>query len=332
MSEGKWKCEPFADSFGELWLKRTSTGYEGGYWISNDDQGDLIDISVLGAGHVQAKWRPQGATRPSGLVTFRVAGNELTEGQWYYENGYGGSFRAQLIEGFVPPGVSAQGLDKELWTITRDKGLKRAYVTAKKDQAPYEVLAAAARLDPTGAAFWLKTHKPNDQVRRSDVFTIPNTVVIAFGEMNFIARGVAKPCALLARGKLEDKGLHVLWLEYAHKKWSTVELRAHKEDMLGFLFFGHGYAQGGKVLPGGIINDPEQAGQIQIDSELDLGPEFFRRKQLSFIVIKACGASHADWETLVWDRNKAWLGSGIEVSAVTWGILDLIDEALLGMR
>jgi len=217
-----------------------------------------------------------------------------------------------------------------MWRVFR-LGSARAQAIAQQAGAPYVALASLAKLDPTDTHLWLHEYKVNTLVRRGDRFTVPNTVIVSIGELNFLARGSVVSNATSVKVKLEAKGFKVVWLDYNVRRWVVQDVTHHYEDLWAFVFYGHGHGKGGKVWPGAL------GGTISIDSK---GSELFaasafRPRQLALLVLKACGAdADADagnWREKMSRWGEIYLGSGYEFSAATWGILATVDRAIQGM-
>ena len=126
---------------------------------------------------------------------------------------------------------------------------------------------------------------------------------------------------------LEGKGFNVIYKNYNVQKWKAEDIST--VNLFGLAFFGHGYA-GGYIkiktpkLLGGFFRTGEQ-GNFVISGKGNqtnwVEPESFRDGSLGLLIGKVCFFGDTGrWQKVLSKKGKGYIGSGAEMSGVTWGI------------
>ena len=119
---------------------------------------------------------------------------------------------------------------------------RRATVVAEKSCDSYDELADFVNLDEQQVEKWLKKWKENKKVRKGDEFTVPNTFVIAIGDMNWLMYKGNEIHAKSIANALLKRGFNVETISYRLHGWSrdSVVEDTNNEDTWGYAYFGHG--------------------------------------------------------------------------------------------
>ena len=208
-----------------------------------------------------------------------------------------------------------------LWAIRRTR-LSRATVIAETNCETYEELARQVRMNPRTVRLWLRPYKGEEEVRKGDTFTVPNTVVVALGQMWSPTHLTVVQTATASQRILSGKGFSVQYFDYMVRQFTAKEVRQHTPNLYGLVMFGHG-GLGGKwrgPLTGHFYIRRSKPREI-------LHPVNISRESLGLLVAKICYARQGGWGAAVSPNGVSWVGSGLELSGWTVGILRTVKEA-----
>ena len=246
-----------------------------------------------------------------------------TDGMNLYE--YGGS--NPLIR------IDLYGLK---WEINRKRPERRAEVVGGCDDT-IDDLARETGMDPRYFRNWLvptdskplpksPTEKLNEPKR---TFTVPNTVIVALGEMNWLLNYLSRGVAFQANSILKQKGFYVLYYDFGIRPWSSSSITWYHRDLYGLVGFGHGqFGKGGKLNM--LWSSPFKGyWRVRKDPEDILAPYQFANGQFGLLVLKICFAAQAtpSWKDTVSQYGAIWLGSGWETGGMNFGIIDTVMRA-----
>ncbi len=228
------------------------------------------------------------------------------------------------------PGMFSDPFGLWMWKDGKRQGGSRATVIACGDTS-FNGLAKMTMLDESTVKTWLRPYKAEKDVKQGDEFTVPNTVVIAIGDMASWARVGIPGVAQYAKTTLTNKGFNVIYFDWKVAHFTASQVEAPAYDTFGLVLFGHGSG----TVGGKFANDPFNGTYIihkWREKHEDLGDwavpsASYYDGQLGLMVGKFCFATQGGWPNKVSANGVSWMGDSFEFSTWTWGIKKTIDKA-----
>ena len=299
-------------------LVAASLGANGTHFAAYDGNGNVAVLVDASSGSVfgQYEYGPFGETlrasgAASGLNPFRFSTKYadaetglLDYGYRYYNPGTGrwlsrdpddeegGLNLHAFVENDAVSSTDPLGLWK--WKEGKRDGSERATVVAEKCRDPYDDLATMIGLDPSEVKKWLKTWKPNDQVKKDEEFTVPNTVYVnrylpAYNPQNWLFILYASD----EGDKLISQGFHVVRSSSITSEAETAQFKS--PDIFGLIHVAHG--------------DPDYHGELQEADLYMLDPTMLRLDhKLGGLKIVQCWGDEKPWRGLVSPNGVYWAG------------------------
>ena len=181
------------------------------------------------------------------------------------------------------------------WKNGKRDGKPRAIVIPDKKGDSYSDLATLVSLDSTDVKQWLKTWKPNSEVKVCDEFTVPNTVYIDFLKP-IHAEWFWWPYSQGEINKFTSQGYFVLYNENVDSV--TVLNQLSSPNIFGF-----------ENIADGDLNQP---GTLQTTDNFGLRPNIksVMRYKLGGLKMVQCFGGVLPWYNLVSQNGYYWASVG----------------------
>jgi RHS repeat-associated protein len=187
------------------------------------------------------------------------------------------------------------------WQINRNGG-DRAIVSCESGDTVWD-LAKIIGLDPGEYKTWLKAKDGGelprttlDPLKCNRSFDVPNKVVIVIsGDINWLAYDIIILRAMELHEAAEHDGYSVRFMDYGASSFTKADVLAQKQDLHGFMFFGHGEVS----IP--IISPSDTPGQFVIEKvtwQEIAAPEMIANNyHYGVVLAKFCSSSVGHWDS-----------------------------------